>query len=93
MKIRISDQITVEPIVQQGMVCPAGTAYWTIDYRLAGLTIHSATTGAIWGSPNVIAMLDRTYEQRSGTGYRTLTHRQAIIEAWEQIVGYWRVIY
>jgi len=43
------------------MVCPAGTAYYTIDYLIDGVCIHSATTGAIYGAPNPIAMLDRFF--------------------------------
>lgn len=61
MKVRVNEQIVVEVKVTQTMVCPAGTAYYTIDYLVNGLCVHSATTGAIYGSPNPIEMLDRMY--------------------------------
>ena len=61
MKVRINSEITVDVKVTQTMVCPAGKAYWQIDYIVDGYCIHSATTGAIYGSPDVIAMLDRKY--------------------------------
>lgn len=60
MKIRIEGaEIGVE--ITQKMVCPAGSAYWIIDYTLDGVCIHSASTGAIYGKPNPIAMLEATH--------------------------------
>jgi len=64
MKIKINSQITVEPIIIRTYTCPAGTAYWQIDYRHNGITIHSAHTKAIYGTPNPVAMLDEQYERR-----------------------------
>ena len=61
MKIRVDEKITVDVKITQTMVCPAGTAYWTIDYLIDGICVHSATTGAIYGSPNPIEMLDRKF--------------------------------
>ena len=61
MKARINDQIVVEFKITQTTVCPAGTAYYTIDYLIDGICVHSATTGAIYGAPNPIEMLDRMY--------------------------------
>lgn len=119
MEIKINDKITVEVKIIKTSDCPAGSAYYTIDYLIGGICIHSATTGAIYGNPNPIAMLDRyfTYNEYyyqdvnnptpkptdndavgrtigSGTvGKRpawweekSKTHRQAIIEAVNQIV-------
>lgn len=64
MKIKINEQIVAEVKITQRQVCPAGTAYWGIDYQIDGITVHSATTGAIWGEPDPIAMLDRVFERR-----------------------------
>jgi len=119
MKIKVNEKIVVEVKITQTQRCPAGTAYWTIDYLIDGVCIHSATTGAIYGSPNPIEMLDRWYTwtethyedlpspdpmpigdnakglklSRGSSGgrpawwvERSKTHRQAIIEAIEQIV-------
>ena len=61
MKIRVNDKIVVDVKIIRTMVCPAGTAYHTIDYLIDGVCIHSATTGPIYGDPNPIAMLDRFY--------------------------------
>jgi len=67
MKVRVNDKITAEVKITQTTVCPerencgSGTAYYTIDYLINGVCIHSATTGAIYGSPNPIAMLDRFF--------------------------------
>lgn len=118
MKIRVNEKITVNVKVTMTTQCPAGTAYWTIDYLVDGLCIHSATTGAIYGQPDVIAMLDRVFTRSSEYHYQdidnpdpipesssnrkvhngtanghpawwmdeSLTHRQAIVEAYSQIV-------
>lgn len=60
MKIRVGQyEIGIE--ITQKMVCPAGTAYHVIDYTYRGVCIHSASTGAIYGKPNPISMLDQTY--------------------------------
>lgn len=69
MQIKISEYIVTEVKVTQTMTCPAGTAYWTVDYCIDGLCIHSAATGAIYGNPDVIAMLDREYEVHGETHY------------------------
>ncbi len=61
MKIKVNENIAVGVKITQTMVSPAGTAYGTIDYMYEGVCIHSATTGAIRGEPNPIAMLDRSY--------------------------------
>jgi len=61
MKVRVNEKIVAEVKITQTTVCPAGTAYYTIDYLIDGVCIHSATTGAIYGAPNPIAMLDRIY--------------------------------
>ena len=61
MKIKINEKIAVTVKVTQTNVCPAGSAYYTIDYLLDGMCIHSATTGAIYGTPNPITMLDRNF--------------------------------
>jgi len=61
MKVKVNDKIAVEVKIIKTMDCPAGTAYWTIDYLIDGVCVHSATTGAICGVPNPIAMLDRHY--------------------------------
>jgi hypothetical protein len=70
MKIRINDKIVVEVQVTQTMVCPAGTAYYDINYLIDGMCIHSATTGTIWGQPDVIAMLDRKFTRTSEYHYQ-----------------------
>jgi len=62
MKIKANDQITVDVKVTQKQVTPAGLAYWQVDYMVDGMCIHSATTGAIHGNPDVVAMLDREYD-------------------------------
>jgi hypothetical protein len=62
MKIKVNDEIVVEVKITQKQTCPAGTAYWNIDYMINGVCIHNAATGAIWGNPNPIKMLDDEYE-------------------------------
>lgn len=119
MKVKVNKNIAVEVKTVCTMTCPAGSAYHTIDYLVDGICVHSATTGAIYGEPNPIAMLDRSFSEReyhyqdipdpdpkpaglgnqgfpggSGTvGNRlawwlekSLTHRQAIVDAVAQIV-------
>lgn len=118
MKIRVTDKIAVDVRVTNTMTCPAGSAYWQIDYCVDGLCIHSATTGAIHGNPDVIAMLDRKFTRTAEPHYQdinnpdpapvstlakvvhsgsvngrdawwtdeTVTHRQAIIEAYSQLI-------
>lgn len=61
MKINVASGVVVGVQVVKKSDCPAGTAYWQIDYTVDGVCIHSATTGAIYGNPDVIAMLDREY--------------------------------
>ena len=61
MKIKINEEIAVEVKITQKQTCPAGTAYYNIDYLIDRICIHSAATGAIYGEPNPIAMLDRNY--------------------------------
>ena len=65
MKIKVTEEIAVGVKITQTMVCPAGSAYHTIDYLVDGICIHSATTGAIYGEPNPIAMLDRSYSSQT----------------------------
>lgn len=62
MKIKINDTITVTPIITQTSTCPAGTAYYEVDYQVDGITICTAFMGPMWGSPNPIALLDADYE-------------------------------
>jgi len=60
MKIKIDNaEISIQVISK--MVCPSGRAYWKIDYMYEGICIHSVHTGAIYGNPNPVAMLDETY--------------------------------
>ena len=61
MKVKVNEKIAVEVKITQTMQCSRGTAYYTIDYMIDGICVHSATTGAIYGAPNPIAMLDRYY--------------------------------
>jgi hypothetical protein len=61
MKVRVNEKIVVEVKITKTMECPAGTAYYNIDYMIDGVCIHNATTGAIYGAPNPIEMLDRQY--------------------------------
>lgn len=66
MKIKVNEKIAVGVKITQKMVCPAGTAYYSIDYMYESpngekICVHSAGTGAIYGEPNPIAMLDRTF--------------------------------
>ena len=61
MKIRINENIAVGVKILQTMICPAGTAYYTIDYLYEDICVHSANTGAIYGEPNPIAMLDQGF--------------------------------
>lgn len=124
MKVKVTESIEVEVQVTQKSTCPAGTAYWQVDYMVDGLCIHSASTGAIYGNPDVIAMLDREYpiyeyhyqdvpdpdpvptgdaaigrnitQVTVGKGGKPsreawceetlLTHRQAIIDAYNQLI-------
>jgi hypothetical protein len=63
MKIKVNDKIVVDvQVTQKGPLTPGGLAYWQIDYMVGGVCIHSATTGAIHGNPDVVAMLDRQYD-------------------------------
>lgn len=114
MKIKISNNVTVDVRVVTTMVCPAGTAYYRVEYCINGLCIHAAHTGAMHGTPNVIEMLDGKHvwtethyqdipnpdpkpEDRKvcagSSGGRpawweekSKTHRQAILDALDQIV-------
>jgi len=61
MKLQVAPGIVVGVEVTQKQVCPAGTAYWRVDYTVEGVCIHSAATGAIWGRPDVIDLLDTEY--------------------------------
>jgi hypothetical protein len=62
MQIKINDDVVVDVRVITRMVCPAGTAYYRIEYLVDGLCIHAASTEAMYGTPNVIATLDYAYE-------------------------------
>ncbi|HRQ68408.1 MAG TPA: hypothetical protein P5031_07575 [Candidatus Syntrophosphaera sp.] len=62
MKIKVNNDIVAEVRIVKKMVCRAGAAYWTVDYMIDGVCIHSADTGAIYGEPNPIAMLDRSID-------------------------------
>jgi hypothetical protein len=64
MKIKVDGKTAVEVKITCTMTCPAGSAYHTIDYLIDDICIHSATTGAIYGEPNPIAMLDRSYSSQ-----------------------------
>lgn len=109
MKIKVNDKIAVESRSIQTMTCPAGTAYWHVEYRYNGMVVHTAHTKAIWGNPDTIAMLDHEYEVSiplatepkgdAAKGRRirnyggdkfeeviSVTHRQAIIAAVDQLV-------
>ena len=72
MKIRITDKIVVDVKTTMTMQCPAGTAYYTIDYLIDGFCIHSATTGAIYGNPDVVAMLDREFSKPKEYHYQDI---------------------
>jgi hypothetical protein len=61
MKVKVAEGIIVDVSCHVTHSCPAGTNYWQVDYSVNGLCIHSATTGAIFGNPDIIAMLDRTF--------------------------------
>jgi hypothetical protein len=62
MKIKIEEKgKEIGIAITKKQTCPAGTAYWQIDYLYRGICIHSAGTGAIWGNPNPIEMLDRKF--------------------------------
>ena len=71
MKIKVNENIIVEPQIRQTSTTPSGNAYYNISYLIDGICVHNATTGCISGSPNPIAMLDHTYES-------TETHYQDI---------------
>jgi len=123
MNIKLNEEIAVDVQVTQSYQCPSGEAHWQIDYMVDGVCIHSATTGAIRGNPDVIAMLDRKYIVEGPYHYKdivnpdpipestanhliknqmvcltgeksrpvwyeeiTLTHREAIIKAYSQII-------
>jgi len=73
MKIRIGEaEIGVE--ITQKMLCRAGTAYHQIDYTYRGICIYSVSTGAIYGQPNPLGILDVAYEW-------SIPHYQDIPEA------------
>jgi hypothetical protein len=72
MKIKITDKIAVNVRVNMTNQCPAGTAYYSIDYMVDGFCIHTATTGAIYGEPNVIAMLDREFTKPKEYHYQDI---------------------
>lgn len=90
MKINITNEIQVEPVIIQTMKCPTGTAYWTIDYQIEGITVYSLNTKAIDGSPSPIAYLDYTHERffdvdAEHTRSETKTHREWLLDAISQI--------
>ncbi len=49
MKIKVNNDIVAEVRIVKKMVCRAGAAYWTVDYMIDGVCIHSAVTDAIIG--------------------------------------------
>jgi hypothetical protein len=62
-------QITINGVpltitATQTSTCPAGTAYWQVEYRRTGdqLPCYIICTGAIYGRPDALAMLDATHE-------------------------------
>jgi hypothetical protein len=57
MRIRVGG-IELEVECTLTRACPAGTGYWSVDYLLDGVCVHKASSGAIWGRPDVVAMLD-----------------------------------
>jgi hypothetical protein len=72
MKIRVTDKIIVDVQTTMTMRCPAGTGYWDINYLVDGQCIHCATTGAIYGQPDVIAMLNRVFTRTSAYHYQDI---------------------
>ena len=90
MRIKINDQLSVQPVVTRTTICPAGTAYWHIDYVVDGICIYTVTTGAISGQPSPITYLDYDHERWmpcEGEGWvrRTKTHREWLTDAAKQI--------
>lgn len=62
LQIRVGSHV-VTSRVTQATTCPAGTAYWVVDYAIREVTIYTAHTGPIFGSPSPIALLDQTIER------------------------------
>jgi hypothetical protein len=99
MKIKINENLIVDTICTQTTTCPAGTAYWRIDYRINGETIYSCSSGAIYGQPSPIEALDweRDVWDRTLAGnwtcngkpqignYRKATNRALLMEAVAQL--------
>lgn len=62
MKIRVNEKVAVEVRVIESATCPAGTAYYVIEYCIDGICIHKAYEGPMYGRPNPIKTLDNTYD-------------------------------
>ena len=60
MKIRINDQLAVEPVVTLTATCPSGHASFNVSYLLDSICLHNTQVGPIFGIPNPIAILDLT---------------------------------
>lgn len=60
MKIRVGEHEIGVEIVQKH-ACPAGTAYYKVEYLHQGVCIHAAHTGPIYGRPNPLELLDDCY--------------------------------
>lgn len=58
MKIRINDTVNTDVRIIKMQVCPAGTAYYRVEYLIDGICIHAVNTGAMYGTPNPIELLD-----------------------------------
>ena len=89
MRIRITDNVLVDVVVTQTTRCPAGTAYWIVQYCIDDLPIYTVHTAAIYGQPDAIAILDQDHERRRlSDGARvaeTRTHREWLIGVLDQI--------
>ena len=57
MKIKIGKN-EVEAAIIKTYDTPAGLSYYRVEYKVDGICIHAANTGAMHGSPNPIAILD-----------------------------------
>lgn len=101
MKIKIGNHV-VGVKVTQGQVCPAGTSYWYVDYTVDGVAVHTAKTGAIYGQPNALAMLDNDVKVFDHTldvhrwscngvtrrgDYVRKSHRELLLQALDQVIS------
>ena len=90
MKIKING-IELETRTLQTQSCPAGTAYWKIEYLHSdGSVIYTIGSDAIYGQPSPLAALDWLHEispriYENGEWKREL-HRESLLRALEQVV-------